>query len=274
MIHALVLTLTLMTSALQAETLRGKIHSFVPGNDGESNLIKLESGRVVFMNAADKSLNSLELSNQNVEITTDDENNLISIKTLNVPKTFEEIIPLEVDPNVSFEPTVIKGYANAEKIFNRLNSNYQRVSQCFNRAHVWSRDEFENHGIKTMKTFVFFTNSYINRYRFNWWFHVAPMIKVEEEGDTVERVLDFRYTQTPVTVREWTEMFVYSKRSCAQMTKYSDFKNTSESEDCYVINVPMYYWQPYHIEEIETENRYQSQFNQYDVSAAFSEAFN
>lgn len=271
--HVLFLVTTLVSGNAFAEKIQARIHSVVQGEGSNPHHLRLDNGRVVFMNSEEKSLSTFGLENNLVEIETDEENNLLSIQTLSERKGLEMILDPEVqDPDLSYEPTIIQGYAEAEKIFNRLNGNYQRVSQCFNRAHVWSKEEFDKYSIKSMKTFVFFTASYINRNRFNWWFHVAPMLKVQEGDAVVDRVLDFRYTDSPVTVREWTDLFVFSKRPCLLTTKFSEYDVNPQTEDCYLMNVPMYYWQPQNIAWKE-RGQFSTSFNSASVRDAYSEAF-
>src|SRR5690606_5328848 len=119
----------------------------------------------------------------------------------------------------------------AEKIFNRLNGNYQRVSQCFNRAHIWAYEEFTKHKIKSLKAWIFFTNAYIIKHRFLWWFHVAPMLTVKN-GEKMERlVLDHRYSQGPQTIKEWSNMLVYTHRDCKFDGKFHEYDQGADQRE-------------------------------------------
>src|SRR5690606_7148135 len=124
---------------------------------------------------------------------------------------------------INFQPTVIPNYMEADKIFNRLNPNWRRSSECSNRAHIWAHEEYNKYNIKSEKAFIFFTASYINQNRFKWWFHVAPMLTVNENGQMVKRVLDVIFNHQPVTIKEWTDNFIFSKRPCKVTTKFSEY---------------------------------------------------
>jgi hypothetical protein len=172
-----------------------------------------------------------------------------------------------------YEPTVVPSYAEATTIFNRLNPNYRRASECTNRAHVWASEEFKKNNLKSMKVFALFTASYIDRVRFKWWFHVAPMLAVQEGGKIERRVLDFMFSRAPLTVKEWTDQFVFSQRPCLPTTKFSEYDVNPQTEDCYLMDGPMYVWSPKDLSNQETQGKYKTEFYQSEIRASYSEAF-
>ncbi|MGE3610142.1 MAG: protein-glutamine glutaminase family protein [Bacteriovoracaceae bacterium] len=256
-----ILFLASLAQLAHAEVITGHIHSVDLGKQGEDHLVKLSNGRVIFLPYKEKSL-AIELKNKikdNIEIKSDRNGRPISFKSLN--------------QNEEFEPTIIQGSSEAQRIFERLNSKYQRDSQCFNRAHVWAFEEFKKNGIKSTKTFVFFTASYLRDYRFSWWFHVAPTIHVNENGNIIERVLDQRFSFGPLTIKEWTDLFVYTGRPCPLITKFSEYDVNPQTENCYLMKGSMYYWQPGDFVNQEKTGYVKNEFRMSDVNSSYAAGF-
>ena len=269
---SLILMFLVTVSNSHAEVLNGKIHSIIRGEKNEDDIVRLENGRVVFVDSKDASLLRGLQSKGNFEIVTNNSNTITAARSVNKGLlAFES----EEEPLIqTFEASVLDNLNEVRSVYNRLNSNYQRESQCFNRAHVWANDEFKNHGIQSMKVFVFFTASYIRKARFNWWFHVAPLVKYKDDsGEVVSKVLDYRYADSPLSVKEWTDMFVYSNRSCLETTKFSEYDHNPQTEDCYLIYTSMYYWMPQDIAQRDTTNVEKENFSNGSVENAYWEAF-
>lgn len=189
-------------------------------------------------------------------------------------KNFSPPEPLTPNNFQRFSTTPLPDLKSVTAMFHRLDKNYQRKSECYNRAHVWSFDEAKNFGVETKKVFIFFTAAYIRRVRFNWWFHVAPLVQFREEnGDLGERVLDFRFADRPLTVKQWTDLFVYSSRPCKKTTKFSEYDVNPQTEDCYLITTSMYYWQPQDIAARDAGAPEKQGFDEGSFEAARSEAF-
>lgn len=256
------------SSVANAESLSGTIHSIEDVPDDQNQIIKLTNGRVLYK---EKSSHFSLNQGDSFHFKTDEQGNLLSaisintesVEALNFKSTIERPI---------YEPSVISEQ-ELKAVWNRMNPNFKPVSECSNRAHVWAYEEFNRTGLKSMKQFVFFTASYINRNRFKWWFHVAPMFKVKINGGVQERVLDYRYSHKPQTVKEWTDLYVHSKRPCKVTTKFSEYDVNPQTEDCYQISTPMYYWQPGDIKNEETNQQYKMNFIKSEVNAAYAEAF-
>lgn len=270
-----VLALWVMSPILSADSITSYIHSVVPASQGDETLIRLTNGRVVFMKKADKAY-SQEISRYagEVRIITDVDNNFISAIALS-DTPVEKFFSYSVEDGLeNLEPTVIQGKAQAEKIFKRMNHKYQRVSQCFNRAHIWANDEYINNKLVSLKGFIFFTNSYITRHRFLWWFHVAPMFVVSEGGNKKNMVMDHRYSSRPQTMDEWKNMFVFTKRACKQGRYFLEYLNgADQNEDCYWVTAPMYFWQPMDIKMDEMGTLTKRDFLLGEITTARSEAF-
>ncbi len=260
-----ILVLTLTTSMLKAEIIKDRIHSI------EDGLIRFENGRIAFLDSQKVELAPDEL----VEAIVDDKSSLKSLKRL-APSGMRNLKNLSFQPDVTippvFEPTVVQGMEEANAIFNRSNPHYKRISECTDRAHIWAHEEFKLSGTKSRKVFVFFTASYINSVRFKWWFHVAPLYTVKA-GGLQELVMDYRFTDRPLTVKEWTDEFVYTKRDCKVTTKFSEYDVNPQTENCYLIFESMHYKLPGEIQEQETASRYKTVTTESELKASYHYAF-
>ena len=224
----LVLSLALASAMVQADTIKDRIHAI------EDGMIKFQNGRVALMKT---SMEGLEVDSL-ISAEVDDQSNLISFKELSAPRVLTEGLERTfeaVEEVTPFEPTVVPNMIAMQKIFDSSDPYYKRISECTDRAHVWAHDEFKRSGIKSQKIFVFFTASYINSVGLKWWFHVAPLYTVNHGGQMKEMVADFRYTTHPMTIKEWTDSFVFTKRPCKLTTKFSEYDVNPQTENCYLM---------------------------------------
>ena len=77
----------------------------------------------------------------------------------------------------------------------------------------------------------------------------------------------------PAAVKTWTDKFIYSKRNCPVVSKYSDYRNNQETEHCYLHPASMYFWQPRDLEKYETTGFEKTQYIPSEVNWAYREAF-
>jgi hypothetical protein len=124
-----------------------------------------------------------------------------------------------------------------------------------------------------MKAFIFFTASYINSVRFKWWFHVAPMYLVNNQGEIKNMVMDYRYTDRPLTIKEWTDKFVYTKRPCKITTRFSEYDVNPQTENCYLIFENMHYKIPAEINEKEMSGKMKTKTTNNELKASYRYAF-
>lgn len=260
-----------------AERFQSKIHSIdTSDNKALPHLIKLENGRVVLLDFKEHELlETFRMSLDNLEvmeIEMDQNNRFVAATSMGreEPVTMEET---RRSAPLSYNPTVLSSYTQASNVFLRMRRNYQNNSQCYNRAHIWQYEEYKKSGLNSLKIFLFFTNRYIRNYRYKWWFHVSPMVLVKENGKTVQRVLDRRYMGGPRYVRTWTNTFVSTHRACPVAKFYTDYSRHQESQDCYVIPVSQYFWQPRDIEARDDSGSVKTQFIDWEVEHAYWEAF-
>jgi hypothetical protein len=188
-----------------------------------------------------------------------------------IPKIF--LSKNREEPKPLFSPTIFADEKEIDEIFNQLRADYKRNSECSDRAHIWAYDLFKEKQIFSKKIFIFFTASYINREKFKWWFHVAPLLSVKTPQGLKERVLDFRYAQKPLKVKEWTDLMVHSGRSCKETTLFSEYDVNPQTEDCYLIKESMYYRLPGQIFEQETKGKFRTQFFNSELKFSLKNAF-
>lgn len=260
----ILLSCFLLSQGAFAETLTAKIFSLE--NVGQKTLVKFDNGRIGWTDQS----SDLE-AGQTVKAEIGNENQLLSFSS--APSAPEAVEKSFFSERPVFEPTIMPSYESVAEMFERLDPKFRRVSECSDRAHVWSYDEFKNSGIQTEKVFIFFTASYINRNKFKWWFHVAPLVSVMENGVVQKRVMDYRYTDGPRLIKEWSDMMVFSKRECKMTTKFSEYDVNPQTEDCYMMIDSMYYRLPDELSKQETAGVYRSSFSESEVSAARGRAF-
>lgn len=271
----ILLTLLLISFSALADHFSSKIHSIdYSSNHREPHLIKMENGRVLFVEKKNRILlNQFESSlrkDERLDVEVDERNKPILIQRSKVyPTGFISYPPYESVP-LAYNPTILSTSTAATSIFQRMRRDYQNDSQCYNRAHIWAWEEFKYSGLKSNKHFLFFTRRYIRNYRYKWWFHVAPSTIVSGLGD---RILDRRFTSGHRSISSWTRNFVYSGRTCPIVSKYNDYRNNQESQDCYLIPVSMYFWQPRDIERRDRTGKEKTSFIQSEVDHAYWEAF-
>ena len=170
-------------------------------------------------------------------------------------------------------PTTISSLKIAQSYHREARYN-PKESQCFNRAMVWSYEWWKKHNLKTNKLFIYFTRTYIRRYNFEWWFHVAPYVHVMENDKVVERVLDIKYANGPRKFQDWANIFLKNNASCQVIDKYSDYADFPYSGECFFQRTHMFTYQPADLQMYEAWGYSKSEFNMDEVRAAYLEAFN
>lgn len=242
--------MTIVLMLISFSTAFAGIVEIVPGKKaGEDHMVMWANGRVTFVHPS---------------------------KAHTLPKIMKtsHFTPDET-PMMSYEPTVLESEEAAQKLLRTMRKPnlIQWNIQCYNIAQVRAYEAWKYHGVKSSKMFLFFTKSYIRKYRFKWWFHVTPMVHVNLDGKMEERILDREWSKSPIPVKTWTDKFIKSKKSCPVITKYSSYDQNQETNDCYVYPVPMYYWQPLHLIELEESRQEMGAFNMSEVNTAYARDF-
>jgi hypothetical protein len=257
----------LLTAPAMAERFQDTIDSVSMGKNGEDHLIFLQNGRVVFLGPNEE----IPKVGNRIEVELDEEKKLISIQSLPLEPTHET----ERFINIPYhdKATILDSYGELTTLFNRMNRSWKTTTECTDRAHIWSYEEWKRSKHISRKVFLFFTDTYIRRYNYNWWFHVSPYQLVKNGSGSTEYVVDRKYTSTPRLMKDWTDIFIHSKRSCP-VTTYRHYRaNKNGSEHCFAVKSNMYNRLPYHVRLEEDNGRVQNGFSSSEVNFSYR-AFN
>jgi hypothetical protein len=270
--------LTLLYSfSLMANTqVKTQIHDIDMGSQGmEEPLIFLTSGQVVKFKIVDKKLlTELQEAVRNktwYEITINDQREIVNLEVIPTPEVTAESRKMFSLQSIPFEPSILKSLDVARTYFFDARTN-PKESQCFNRAHVWSYDWRVKHKLYSSKVWLYFTRKFIRKYKFQWWFHVAPMVHVLVNGEVKERIMDVKYARGPIKLKTWTDIFLRDYAECPVVDKYSDQANHPESGSCFIMKSSMYYYQPVDLEQKELTGVDKSSWLEPEVRQAFLEA--
>jgi hypothetical protein len=159
------------------------------------------------------------------------------------------------------------------KKYHREGRYNPKDSQCFNRAQIWTYEWWRNHSLRSNKLLIYFTRTYIRRYNFEWWFHIAPYVHVMDNGKVVERVLDVKYGRGPMEFQKWANLFLRNGAPCPVITKYSDYADHPYSGECFFQRTHMYTYQPADIQMLEAWGYNKTNWNMDEVRQAYLEAF-
>lgn len=265
---------------LSQTTHHTRIHEIDLGNQSEEVIVLLEDGTVgKITNKRPEILEELVESFRNKSwllIELSKKREIVAISAAE-DKSYEISHGDAHEKEIFYTPTVIPSSEIALKIYKDMNRKYNQESQCYNRAHVWSWEMYQKYRVRSNKTFIFFTPKYIRRYNFEWWFHVAPSVLVQEGSAITSKVMDYRYTKSPLTVKQWTDVFMHNNADCPAIEKYTDYEYTRTNSDapwCMVLQVPMYYYQPLDLESLAKEGKVRHFWDEWEVSNAYREAFN
>lgn len=259
--------LLILSGLVQAEVIRSTINSIDLSEEGEEALLLLDNGRVVFVE--DESLlMDKNLLGAAVEVEASEDNRLISIQS--IP---EEALPQQEEflesPAEEETPTIFPNEAAATKIFNDFNTSWKSQTECTDRAHIWAYEEWKEHGMISQKVFMFFTNTYIRRYNYHWWFHVSPYSLVQNGDEVVERVMDRRYSRRILSMKNWSDIFIRSRKACPETTYRHYRQNKNGPEHCFHVKSAMYYRLPLHVRGLEDQGIKKTRFNTSEVNFSY-----
>ncbi len=250
----LLMTLSLMTMTnLYANVT--EVEEIMPGKE---SLEVILSNRADVLNISADNTNALNVieeahaSNTPLTITVSPEMNnvIIDAELIDAIKDVSESVSLEAaHPMSNYNPSNVDSIEVANAIFKTLYKRTNWFVQCFNRAHLWAKQMLDNQGVHSMKQYIFYTKKYRREINGKWWFHVAPMIKVNDQ----RYVMDKEFTRNPVTDTEWENIFTKKLRAkgiknyrCKVIQNMKEFyeKANQEKEYCNILTTSMYYWEP------------------------------
>lgn len=192
------------------------------------------------------------LKDQNVSITFSESGTERTITTITpVGSVSEDLNMFEHNPNRDFVPTDVGTVEKATELFNSLDQTNKDRSQCFKRAHMWSYDLWSRLGINTSKQFIFYTTRFMELENFDWWFHVAPSLKVAG----VDYVIDggFTFIDKPYKTKDWQAKVSPGLKNitCPVIDHYDQYDNNRWGRLCYLRLMPMHYFRPADIRDLD-----------------------
>lgn len=267
---------------LAATEITTQIHDIDYGTKpGDEVLVLLTSGHVAKLHHSNKSLfgvnETLKAHRKKwYRVTIDDDRYITSLEAS--PAPFALRLPHHVAPVEKFTddyvPTTIKDMDTAKKYFREARYN-PKESQCFNRAMVWTYEWWKAHSLKSRKVLIFFTRNFIRRFNFEWWFHIAPLVYVMENGKVVEKVMDRKYTSGPLDMLKWAKIFLrgVDPTTCPMITRYSEYADYPYTGNCMLTRTHMFTYQPADLQMYEAWGYHKEAFNMDEVRGAYLEAF-
>lgn len=239
-----------------------RVHSLTPG------FIKFSNGQVGFWKNEALYFHQY-LIGQSVAVELDADNHILSI----IP-VFEttETPPFESYERADFTPTIISSYSVAIKLLESFSNSDIAGSQCYDRAHIWAFSAAKNY-VHLEKAWIFFADHFIEKNHFKWWFHVAPIAKVKMQGTIQERIVDRKFSEFPLKVKLWTDLFMLEKQTCKEVDRYTDYSEHPGEDDCYLITSTPYFWQPKDLEAYAKHGTEKSGWIEWEVRHAFKHAF-
>lgn len=252
----------ILPAALWAE--EAVIHEMRP------HYLKLEDGRVAYFT---ESTETTVFYPRGTKIDLElDQNHYVTSLRPAVEKSITRL-PIPSHRNIDFEPTVYSTYSRAQTALNVFRFPDAQGSQCYDRAHIWTYEAEKFSAFRLSKMWLFFSDHYIEANNFKWWFHVAPAALVNMKGSVENRIMDRGFSKYPLKTKIWTDLFMIQKQDCRVVTRYTDYSEHPNEEDCYLIESTPYYWQPRDLEKLARRSIYKSQYIDSEVSHAYKQGF-
>lgn len=265
------------TKVVHLESVDGKTEVFVTFNGRVFEVDSANQALIQKLERARDEFSDVELVVEEGEKFKSDKEieKILSVKIKNTPKQIINT-DISVDPMTNYSPSNVKSDDLARKIFSSLNVKTKRSSQCFNRAHIWAKQMFDNFNVKSMKIFLFYTKRFRREVSNKWWFHVAPMINVNGQL----KVMDREFTRKPITDKRWEEIFTGKMDNpgnyrCKRISHIKDFYDAynTENEFCNIIHTSMFYRSPNDMKRLDKTGEEQKKWLDWEIKAAAKEAF-
>lgn len=178
-----------------------------------------------------------------------------------------------LDPMTGYEPSNVSSLEVANEMFSKLKDRSKSFTQCFNRAHIWARQMHKDFGVKSQKILIYYTKKFRAEVDGKWWFHIAPMISVNEE----KYVMDREFTNAPTTDVAWEAIFTHKMKvkgvgpadyRCAQIKNISEYYADANPAYCNIQHTSMYYWEPNDMENLDSKGIQKTQWINWELRIA------
>lgn len=264
-----------------------KVVHIEDSNDGKKiEVFATHEGRVYEVNAknlnvladlkeAVNSGNDVELDLNETNVSTSGE--ITSVKLVAMGEMPQSLSDEEglLNPLTGYTPSNVSSVEEAQKVFSSLNGKTKMFSQCFNRAHIWAKQMYDNFGISSEKILIYYTSKYRREVNGRWWFHIAPMVSVNGE----RYVMDRSFTDAPVTTAQWEGIFnkltARTGYRCTKIKNISEYFNEKNMQNdyCNIQHTSMFYWEPNDMIELEKTGVQKLGWIDWEIKAAAREAF-
>jgi hypothetical protein len=266
-------------------TVDGRVYDLSAENAESRALLERarETGRpvrLIFDSEETTILSAQEVSEQDARLYQDD----LMVADLASESQEKLLYPLPTD----YEPSIYSDMGEISRLFHSMTTRTRGTSQCYQRASYWAHQLQQQFGTRSMKVFLFFTEAYRSlppprgKPAHRWWFHVAPMVYYRDSaGELTEMVIDRGWPNTitrPQRMKEWSDVFVDTYRECRVISSYAEVNAQQEEwrrdanrvrreayrrEHCLLRIVPMYYYQPVDVENLDLEGVRQTTWTRY-----------
>lgn len=269
------LLIILCCFAVQSHAFTGKVlRTFVDSQDPKVMLVETQESSIVFelpVNQAELVGKLQTAQKYGFQVTL--ETNGDTIVNVNVDYRFDQGQALT--PMTGYEPSNVATYEYANAIFKGLYRKHKWFNQCFNRAHIWAKQMYDQHNVKSMKVLIYYTRKYRKEVDKKWWFHIAPVVTIN--GSLY--VMDREFTRKPITVDEWEKVFTvkikdknYRCKLIDNIAEYYDETNM-RTEYCNIQFASMYYWEPNDMSKLDKTGEVKDRWVNWELRAAAKEAF-
>lgn len=268
------LALILLSTSAWAEIF--EVHSVARHRVREKSwIVKFADGRVGFWKEdEDPQLDPGSLGRTLIDAQLDPNHELTGIRIIDHLQELQTTKPEKSLTLPGYVPTVYPTYRFATDVLTGMRRQWTRDSQCYDRSHIWAYEEAVYGQRYLQKAFLFFSDDYIARYNYPWWFHTAPYAKVRLNGEVVDRVMDPGFAQYPLKFKLWTDLFMKNKAQCKVVEKYSGYSQHGGEDDCYLILTTMYFWQPKDLEAYENSGVLKTRYIDWEIRHAYQYGFN
>lgn len=271
----LVFILISLSSFAQDEVILTKVHSVEKSDQHKKEvMVWLTTGQVLWIDRQKKQLiTQLETASAQRTLLKVNLHTKQIMAIFQTPSHTTQLQKGFLEDPLPYTPTVVRNEDALKNLFQFARRTSKPETQCFNRAHVWAYEWRLNHNLYSSKAWLFFTRKFIRKYKFDWWFHVAPMVAMKKEDGVVERILDMKYARGPLRLKQWTDIFIRDNADCPVVTRYSEYADFPEEGSCFILKSPMYYYQPIDLEDLELTGIQKTKWIRGEVQAAYREAF-
>lgn len=250
-----------------------KIHHIDQGWGDEETLIFLSNGKVAKLAKRNNHLLTILQTGYDSKVylkITLNKNHLVNVKKYKPsnPKTSSHNYE---NYSHQYVPTILNNLEEAKNYFNLSRTDARKDSQCFNRAHIWAYEWRTRYNIYSSKVWIFFSQKYIRRHNFDWWFHIAPMTYIYDHKQMKEKVMDIKYTKEPTDINVWKNIFIKDNSQCFFIDQYSDYADYPESASCYIMKSSMYYYQPSDLEDFEITGKPKTRWVKREIQEAYND---